>query len=88
MTIPEARCFLQGARNRGLSWSQINPSVMSDGTYHANPSGYQSLKTDIQTRCQNQNLKREILRTLRKMYEDDETDNIDDNNNEEDEKKK
>lgn len=72
MTIPEVKCFLQGATNHGLTWSRYDTNVLSDGTYAANPSGYQTLKTDIQTKCQNENFKRQLLRALRKMYEDEE----------------
>lgn len=72
MNIPEVKCFLQGAINHGLTWSQYNTDVLSDGTYAANTGGYQILKTDIQTRCQNENFKRQFLPVLRKMYEDEE----------------
>jgi hypothetical protein len=68
--IPEVKCFLQGAINHGLIWSQTNTNVLSDGTYAANTAGYQTLKTDIQTRCQKEKFKRQLLRALRKLYED------------------
>jgi hypothetical protein len=45
---------------------------LSDGTYAANTAGYQTLKTDIQTRCQDEKFKRQLLRMLRKMYEEEE----------------
>lgn len=69
--IPEVNCFLQGAINRGLVWSRTNTDVLSDGTYAANTAGYQTLKTDIQTKCQKEKFKRQLLRALRKMYEDE-----------------
>ncbi|CAF0934350.1 unnamed protein product [Rotaria sp. Silwood1] len=72
MDIPEVKCFLQGAINRGLTWSRLNADVLSDGTYASNMGGYQALKTDIQTRCQNEKLKRQLLRVLRKMHEEEE----------------
>ena len=68
------RCFLGRAIDNGFTWSRYNTDVLSDGTYAANPSGYQTLKTDIQTRCQNQKFKRKLLRALRKMYEEEEKD--------------
>ncbi|CAF1066097.1 unnamed protein product [Rotaria magnacalcarata] len=71
MSIPAAQCFLQGAISRGLTWSRFNANVLSDGTYAANTAGYQTLKTDIQTRCKDEKLKRELIRALRKMYEED-----------------
>ncbi|CAF5159335.1 unnamed protein product, partial [Rotaria sp. Silwood1] len=70
----EVACFLQGAINHGLTWSRSNKDVLSDGTYASNTVGYQALKIDIQTRCQNEKLKRELLRALRKIYEDDDED--------------
>ncbi len=72
MAIPQAKCFLQGAIDRGLTWSQYHPDILSDGTYASNPYGYQALKADIQTKCKGENLKRQLLRTLRKMYDDKE----------------
>jgi hypothetical protein len=69
--IPEVKCFLQGAINHGLTWSRTNTDVLSDGTYAANTAGYQTLKTDIQTRCEKEKFKRQLLRVLRKLYEDD-----------------
>ncbi len=65
------KCFLQGAIDRGLIWSRTNTDVLSDGTYAANPAGYQTLKTDVQTRCQKEKFKRQLLLALRKFYEDD-----------------
>ncbi|CAF3428048.1 unnamed protein product [Rotaria socialis] len=70
MSIPAAQCFLQGAINRGFTWSRNNANVLSDGTYAANTAGYQALKIDIQTRCKDEKLKRELMRALRKMYQD------------------
>ena len=61
MDMPEARCFLQGALDRGLTWSRYD--VLSDGTYDSNVWGYQALKTDIQTKCKDEKLKRQLLRT-------------------------
>ncbi|CAF0835014.1 unnamed protein product [Rotaria sordida] len=72
MDTPAVKCFLQGAINHGFTWSRFNTDVLSDGTYAANTGGYQALKIDIQTRCQNEKLKRQLLRALRKMYEEDE----------------
>jgi hypothetical protein len=72
MDIPEVNCFLQAAINHGLTWSRSNTDVLSDGTYAANTAGYQTLKTDIQTRCQDEKFKRQLLRMLRKMYEEEE----------------
>ena len=66
--IPEVNCFLQGALSNGLTWSRYNTDVLSDGTYAANTAGYQTLKTDIQTRCQEEKFKRQLLRALRQMY--------------------
>ncbi len=72
MNIPEAKCFLQGAISRGLTWSRYDPDILSDGTYASNPYGYQTLKADIQTKCKGEKLKRQLLRTLRKMYDEQE----------------
>jgi hypothetical protein len=72
MNIPEAKCFLQGAINRGLIWSRDYTNVLSDGTYAADKAGWQTLKTDIQTKCQKEQFKRQLLRALRNMYEDEE----------------
>jgi hypothetical protein len=72
MDISEVKCFLQGANNHGLTWSRYNADVLSDGTYAANTGGYQTIKTYIQTICQNEKFKRQLLRVLRKMYEDEE----------------
>ncbi|CAF4070508.1 unnamed protein product [Rotaria sp. Silwood2] len=74
--IPEVACFLQGAINHGLTWSRFNTDVLSDDTYASNTVGYQALKIDIQTRCQNEKLKRELLRAFRKIYEEDEEDKM------------
>ena len=71
MDIPEVKCFLQGATNNGLTWSRYNTDVLSDGTYAANTAGYQTLKTDIQTRCQEEKFKRQLLRALRQMYSEE-----------------
>jgi hypothetical protein len=72
MDIPEVNCFLQAAINHGLTWSRSNTDVLSDGTYAANTAGYQTLKIDIQTRCQDEKFKRQLLRILRKMHDDEE----------------
>lgn len=72
MDIPEAKCFLQRTINNGFTWSRYNTDVLSDGTYAANTVGYQSLKTDIQTNCQKEKFKRQLLRALRTMYDEEE----------------
>ena len=64
-------CFLRNIRNNGLTWSSYYPDVISDNTYASNTRGYQSLKIDIQTKCQKSSFKREFFRTLRQMYEDE-----------------
>lgn len=69
---PEVKCFLQGVVNHGLTWSKYDGDLISDGTYAANPYTYSSLKTDIQTRCQDEKFKREFLRALRRFYEEKE----------------
>ncbi|CAF0979550.1 unnamed protein product [Adineta ricciae] len=69
--IPEVRCFLEGVINHGLTWSKYNSDVISDGTYAANTGGYQALKTDIQTKCQKEKFKRQLLRILRTMYDEE-----------------
>jgi hypothetical protein len=89
--MPEVKCFLQGIANRGLTWSRYNPEVISDNTYASNTQGYQTLKTDIQTKCQNQGFKRELLRALRQMYEEEqeqELESANDDDNDDDKKKK
>ncbi len=74
MDIPEVKCFLQGAINHGLTWSRYITDVISDGTYASNTVGYHTLKTDIQTACQGEKLKRQLLRALRKMHQEEEED--------------
>lgn len=69
--IPEVLCFLQGAVNHGLTWSQYNPDVVSDGTYAANPSSYQTLKVDIQSRCQQETFKRQLFRVLEDLSDEE-----------------
>jgi hypothetical protein len=81
------KCLLQGATNRGLTWSRLNSNVFSDGTYASNPNGYQALKIDIQTRCENEKFKRELLRTLRRMYEEEQQQSQEENNSDEKKKK-
>jgi hypothetical protein len=70
MDLPEVKCFLQGAMNRGITWSGSATNVLSDGTYASDTYGYQALKVDIQTKCKDENLKRELMRALRKMNEE------------------
>ena len=84
--MSEVRCLLQGVANRGLTWSRYYPDVISDGTYASNTYGYQTLKTDIQTRCEKEKFKRQLLRALRQMYEEDDQDSG--NGDDDDEKKK
>lgn len=72
MDIPEVKCFLQGAINHGFIWSRYNPDLLSDGTYAADPSGYQTLKTDIQTKCQNEKFKRQFIQAFREIYDEEE----------------
>ncbi|CAF0843775.1 unnamed protein product [Adineta ricciae] len=84
--MAEVKCLLQGVVNRGLTWSRYYPDVISDGTYASNTYGYQTLKTDIQTRCEKEKFKRQLLRALRQMYEEDEQDSNDQDGD--DEKKK
>jgi hypothetical protein len=72
MDLSEVSCFLQGAANNGLTWSRYNPTLLSDNTYASNTYGYQSLKTDIQTKCAKETFKRELLLELRHMYEEQE----------------
>lgn len=67
---PEVKCFLQGVVNHGLTWSKYDGDLISDGTYAANPYSFSSLKTDIQTRCQDEKFKRELLRSLRRLYDE------------------
>jgi hypothetical protein len=87
--MPEVKCFLQGITSRGLTWSRYNSNVISDNTYASNTQGYQTLKTDIQTKCQNQGFKRELLRALRRMYEEDqELQGADSDDNDDDKKEK
>ena len=71
MDIPEVKCVLQGAMNLGLIWSRSNSDVLSDGTYAANTAGYQTLKIDVQTRCKDEKLKRNLLHALRTIYAED-----------------
>ncbi len=59
--------MLQGVKSNGLTWSSYYPTVLSDNTYASNTYGYQSLKTDIQTKCEKETFKRELLRSFRKM---------------------
>jgi hypothetical protein len=66
--IPEVRCLLQGAIDNGFSWSRYDGDVMSDGTYAADKMGYQALKIDIQTRCQDEKFKRQLMRVLRRLH--------------------
>ncbi len=69
--ISEVKCFLQGVINHGLTWSPYNTDVLSDDTYASNTAGYQTLKIDIQTRCQKEKFKRQFLRVIRKFYEEE-----------------
>ena len=90
--VAEARCFLQGAANRGFTWSRYNPNVLSDNTYATNTNGYQALKVDIQTKCKDEKFKRALMRALRKMYDEEEEqqqqDDGDEGDNKDDDKKK
>ncbi|CAF1273064.1 unnamed protein product [Adineta steineri] len=83
--LPEAKCFLQGLTNIGLTWSRYYPDVISDNTYASNTNGYQALKTDKQTKCQGEKLKRQLVRALRRMYDEEQESN---DENDSDEKKK
>ena len=78
---PEVKCFLQGVINHGLSGSKYDGDLISDGTYAANPSGYASVKLDVQTRCQDEKFKRQLLRALRRLYEGTEEEEEDSNLN-------
>lgn len=71
LDIPEAKCFLQGVLSRGLTWSKYNSDVISDGTYAANTYGYQALKNDVQTRCEKEKFKRQLMRAMRRFYEEE-----------------
>lgn len=87
MVLTEAKCFLTSARNKGY-WSSYNSNVLSDGTYAKNPSGYQALKVGIQTKCVKENFKRQLLRALRRLEEDQESeDGNSDDNSDADERK-
>jgi hypothetical protein len=86
--MPEVKCFIQGATSKGLTWSRYYPNVISDNTYASNTQGYQALKTDIQTKCQNSGFKRELLLALRQMYEADQESEEGQENNDDDTKKK
>ncbi len=83
--LPEVKCLLQSAQKKGLKWSIYNSNTLSDGTYAANPTAWQTLKTDIQTKCKGQSFKRELLQALRGMY--DEQDSDEENSYEEEKKK-
>ena len=83
--MPEAKCFLQGIASNGLTWSSYNSNVISDNTYASNTQGWQTLKTDIQTKCQKEVFKRKLLRALRQMYEEDQE--FEEGNNSDDETK-
>lgn len=72
MAMSEVKCFLDGIRGRGLAWSSTYPDVISDNTYESDKSGWQTLKTDIQTKCANEQFKRQLLRALRRMDDEDE----------------
>ncbi|UJR28622.1 hypothetical protein I4U23_009855 [Adineta vaga] len=78
MDMAEVKCLLQGVANRGLTWSRYYSDVISDGTYASNTYGYQTLKTDIQTRCEKEKFKRQLLRTLRRMYDEEQDQDSDD----------
>lgn len=65
--MPEVKCFMQGMSSHGFIWSRLHPDLISDGTYASNVGGYHILKTDIQTKCQSQKFKRQLLRALRRM---------------------
>jgi len=73
----EVKCFLQSIASHGLTWSRYNPDVISDNTYASNTAGYSALKEDVQTKCQGQSFKRELMRALRRMYEEEEAENED-----------
>ena len=78
MDVSEVKCFLQGAMSIGLTWSRSNADVLSDGTYAANTAGYQAVKIDVQTRCKDEKLKRDLLRALRTLdAEDSDSDDVD-----------
>lgn len=86
MDMSEVRCFLQGIQNRGLTWRSYNSDVISDNTYASDVNGWQSLKTDIQTKCESEKFKRQLLRELRRMQEEDQEE--DNNEDEDDDEKK
>ena len=69
--IPEVKCFLESIERRGLTLGS-NSDVISDNTYSSDKQGWQKLKTDIQTECKSEKFKRELLRALRRMYDEDE----------------
>jgi hypothetical protein len=87
MDIKEVKCFLQGVQKKGLIWSSYNTNVLSDGTYTGNTQAYQTLKTDIQTKCQGESFKRQLLEAVRRVYEE-EQESEEGNNNSDDEEKK
>ena len=82
------KCFLQGLSSRGLTWSRYNSDIISDNTYASNTQGYQTLKTDIQTKCKDQGFKRELLRELRRLYEQERQYDESDSSNSDDNDKK
>ncbi|CAF1413722.1 unnamed protein product [Didymodactylos carnosus] len=68
----EVRCFLNGAASRGWVWgSSSYPTVLSDGFYASSLLNYNVAKIRVQTDCQNSKLKRQLLRALRKLDEEE-----------------
>ncbi|CAF3355062.1 unnamed protein product [Rotaria socialis] len=83
--LSEAKCFLDTIRRNGLTWSSSNSYIISSGKYASNVAGYGATKTDIQTKCQKESFKRELMLELRQMYDAESQDGDDDDS---DEKKK
>lgn len=77
--MPEPRCFLSAIQKNGLTWAFAD--VITDGT-SASSTGYYLLKTNVQKGCEGKSLKRQLLRQLRKMYEEDNEDAADDSSEE------
>ncbi|CAF3621322.1 unnamed protein product [Rotaria sordida] len=67
----QIKCFLETIQKHGLVWSIYDSDVISDGTYESDRRGYQALKVDIQTKCQKESFKRQLLRALRRMNEEE-----------------
>ncbi|CAF2151074.1 unnamed protein product [Rotaria magnacalcarata] len=86
LALSEAKCFLDTIRRNGLTWSSSNSYIISSGKYASDITRYDATKTDIQTKCQKESFKRELLLELRQMYDVESQDGDDDDSDEKNKK--